>query len=277
MADAARLTGVAAIDESRLRASVRELGSAVIAYSGGVDSATLLAVAAGELGERVLAVTGRSPSLASGEAQSALRVARAIGAKHEFIATNEFDNPNYVSNPANRCYYCKDELYGRLTRLALERGFAHVADGCNADDGTFGLDMRPGRSAAKRHGVRSPLAETGFTKAAVRDLARRLGLRVWDKPATPCLSSRIPHGARVEPDVLRRIDLAERYLRARGFREVRVRHFGAAARIEVPLDDVARLATAQNAVTRALRAIGYERVEIDPRGYRMGSLNDTSL
>jgi uncharacterized protein len=258
----------------RLRSAVHELGSAVVAYSGGVDSAVVAAVARQELGERALAVTGVSPSVASGELEAAVALAERIGIRHEIVATREFDNPAYRANPANRCFYCKDELYGRLAAMARDRGFACVVDGCNADDGTTQLDVRPGRGAAFARGVRSPLADAGMTKRDVRALAHELGLAVWDKPATPCLSSRVPHGRRIEIDDLRRIDLAERYLRASGFSVVRVRHFGVTARVEVPLGDVERLRSRQANVERALRDVGYTSVEIDARGYRTGSLNE---
>jgi pyridinium-3,5-biscarboxylic acid mononucleotide sulfurtransferase len=258
----------------RLRAAIRELGSAVIAYSGGVDSAVVAAVAQHALGDRALAVTGVSPSVASGELEAAVALAQRIGIRHEIVETREFDNPAYRANPANRCFYCKDELYGRLIEIARTRAYASVVDGCNADDGREVLDVRPGRGAAVAWGVRSPLADAGMTKRDIRALARECGLPVWDKPATPCLSSRVPHGTPIEIDDLRRVDLAERYLRASGFAIVRVRHFGETARVEVPLADVDRLRARKANVARALRDVGYTSVEIDPRGYRTGSLNE---
>jgi len=260
--------------ELRLRGAVRGMRSAVIAYSGGVDSALVAAIAHQELGARALAVTGVSASLADGELEAAVALAAQIGIAHQTIQTHEFDNESYRANPINRCFFCKEELFGALAALARERGFEAVADGTNADDGAAPLDVRPGRAAAAAFGVRSPLAEAGLAKREVRALARTLELPVWDKPAAPCLSSRIPHGARVEYDALRRVDLAERYLRARGFSIVRVRHYGTTAQIEVPLADIARLRSQQSVLERSFAEVGYERVEIDARGYRTGSLNE---
>jgi pyridinium-3,5-biscarboxylic acid mononucleotide sulfurtransferase len=258
-----------------LFAHIRELRSVVVAFSGGVDSAVVLAASIVALGDdRTLAVTGVSASLALGERENARAVASSLGATHECIETREFDNPSYRSNPANRCYYCKEELYSRLAALARDRGFAFVADGTNADDGRASLDRRPGRAAAAKFGVRSPLAEANIGKDEIRAIAAHLGLSVHDKPASPCLSSRVPYGTHIEEDELRRIDLSERYLRACGFEVVRVRHLGSTARIEVPAERVEALRRIDRRVERALNAVGYEKVEIDPRGYRTGSLNE---
>ena len=261
-----------------LYAHIREMRSVVVAFSGGVDSSVVLAASIEALGgDRTLAVTGVSASLALGERENARAVASSLGATHEFLETREFDNPSYRGNPANRCYYCKEELYSRLAAIARERGFASVADGTNADDGRASLDRRPGRAAAARFGVRSPLAQAGIGKDEIRAIAAHLGLSVHDKPASPCLSSRVPYGTRIEEDELRRIDLAERYLRACGFDVVRVRHLGSTARIEVPAARVEALRRIGRRVERALHAVGYEQVEIDPRGYRTGSLNEREL
>ena len=262
--------------EAELEESIARTGGAVVAFSGGVDSAVVLAAAVRALGDRALGVTARSPSVAQGEVETAIALAASIGAVHEIVQTSEFDDPRYRENPANRCYFCKAELYARLRDIAAERGLPVVLDGANADDGRAALDRRPGRAAAQEYAVRSPLAELGIGKSAVRAIAERYGLSVWDKPATPCLSSRVPHGTRIEIDDLRRIDLAERYLRARGFATVRVRHFGDMARIEVPLTDVERLRMSESQVARALARVGYRSMEIDPRGYRTGSLNESA-
>ena len=249
-------------------------GSVVVAFSGGVDSAVVLAAAAQALGPKALGITARSDSVAQGEVEGAIALALEIGAAHEVIETREFDDLKYRANGPDRCFHCKHELYSRIGAIARERGFAFVADGCNADDGRDPLDRRPGRTAAALFGVQSPLARLGIGKEDVRAIAALYGLRVASKPATPCLSSRVPHGTRIEIDDLRRIDLAERYLRASGFETVRVRHFGTTARIEVPLGAVERLESMRERVDAALAHVGYRNVEIDRRGYRTGSLNE---
>lgn len=256
----------------RLRATLAGLDSAVVCFSGGVDSTYLLAEAVGVLGARAAALTAVSPSLAPEEGRDARRLARELGARHVLVETYELDDPRYAANPANRCYFCKHEVYGRAVAEARKLGAAHVLDGFNRDDRA---DWRPGRQAARELGVRSPLDELGFAKADVRAAARRLDLPVWDKPALACLSSRFPYGTAVTPARLSRVAACERVLRDRGFRVCRVRYFGPLARIEVAPEEVARLRDPAllAEVTARFRAAGFSDVEVDPDGYRQGALN----
>jgi uncharacterized protein len=261
----------------RILAALGDLRSAVVAFSGGVDSAVALALAVRALGrERVLAVTARSPSVPGLELASVAALAEQIGAPHEFIDTEEFDDPSYLANPSNRCYFCKSELYGKLAPLARRRGFVAVINGVNADD--LG-DYRPGLQAADENGVRAPLAEAGVSKREVRLIAAELGLAIHDKPASPCLSSRVQYGEAITPEKLRRIDAAETLLRRLGFRELRVRHHDNLARIEVPPGEIARFADPElrARVEAELRALGYQYVTVDLRGFRSGSLNEALL
>ena len=259
--------------EARLFDRLHALSSVVIAYSGGVDSAYLAWAATRALGARALAVTADSPSYPEHHRQMAVTVARDFGLRHEIIPTHELDRPEYRANPTNRCYFCKHELYTRLTTLARARGFAEVVDGNNADDRG---DHRPGRTAAREFGVSSPLDEADITKADVRALSCAAGLPTWDEPASACLSSRIPYASAVTEEKLRMIERAEAALRARGFRVVRVRHHDETARIELGRDEIARAQETHtaSAIARDLHAIGYREVTVDPRGYRMGSLNE---
>jgi uncharacterized protein len=262
-----------ATKDQALRARLAELGSVIVAFSGGVDSAFVLKVAVEVLGaERVLAVTGRSPSVPRRELESAAALAEECGAAH----AAEFEDENYRANPTNRCYFCKTELYARLVELADARGFATVINGVNADD--LG-DFRPGLQAADEHRVAAPVAEVGITKAELRALAAARGLSIHDKPAAPCLSSRVQYGEAITPAKLRQIDEAEIFLREQGFRECRVRHHENLARIEVPAQEIARFAdpALRAAVDQKLRELGYQYVSLDLRGFRSGSLNEVHL
>jgi len=244
----------------------------MVAFSGGVDSTFVAAVSRDVLGERALAITGVSPSIPPSEVEEAKALARKIGIAHELIDTREMDDPDYVKNNPDRCFHCKDELYGRLTAIARERGFAAVLDGCNLDDTG---DFRPGRRAAAQHGVRSPLLEAGLTKADIRELSRERGLPTWDKPAMACLSSRFPYGTPITGEGLRQVGGAEKALHELGFRQVRVRHHNEIARIEVGAEEIPRLLDPEVArqVVEALKATGYTYITVDLEGYRTGSLN----
>lgn len=260
---------------AELTAAVARSTSAVVAFSGGVDSSLVAAVAAKTLGERALAVTAVSPAVASGELQGARAVARAVGIAHETVTTDELARAAYRRNGEDRCFHCKAELYGRLYALAAARGFSTLLSGANLDD--LG-EWRPGLRAAARFGVRHPLVETSFRKADVRACARELEVPSADKPATPCLASRVPFGTRIDVDVLRRIDRAEIAVKALGFRELRVRHLGDRARVEIAAEELPRaLGPDAEAVRRAVLDAGYVLVEISREPFRSGSLTRTLL
>ena len=266
--------GAALEDKHRaLRRLLDGIPSLIVAYSGGVDSAFLAHIASDVLGSRALCVTADSPSYPDRHRRMARDIAERFGFHHEIIHTAELERPEYRANPANRCYYCKHELYSHLTGIARERGIAVIADGSNADDRG---DYRPGRQAAREFGVRSPLDDVGLTKEEIRELSRRAGLPTWDEPASACLSSRIPYFSEVTDEKLRTIERAEEILRDLGFRICRVRHHDTIARIELGRDEMPRALEAEMAATidRELRALGYQHVVVDLRGYRLGSLND---
>lgn len=261
------------IKEEALSRLLEDLRSVVVAFSGGVDSAYLACVAREALGDRALCITADSPSYPERHRQLALRVARDFSLRHEFIRTDEMSRPEYRANAGDRCYHCKHELYSNLTALAHERGFAHVADGSNADDRG---DYRPGREAAREFGVRSPLDEVDLTKDEIRALSRERGLSTWDEPASACLSSRIPHFSEVTEEKLRMIEAAEAVLRDLGFRVCRVRHHEKMARLEIGADEMARALDrdVRERIWRELADIGFSIVTLDLRGYRTGSLNE---
>jgi uncharacterized protein len=255
-----------------LESRIAQLGSAVVAFSGGVDSSLVAALASRALNDRALAVTAISPALATGELDGARGVATAIGIRHETITTDELAREGYRENDRDRCYHCKSELYDQLAALATRRGFEAVLSGANAEDAG---DWRPGLTAAAEHGVVHPLLEAGVGKDEVRALARALGVPSADKPASPCLASRIPYGAAVDPAVLRQIDNAEQALKQLGFRILRVRHYGELARIELHADELARAQVEPEPLLAAVRGAGYAQVEISRQPFRSGSLNMT--
>jgi uncharacterized protein len=267
--------GTAALEhkEAALYRILADLPSLIVAYSGGVDSAYLAFAATRTLGANALCVTADSPSYPERHRQMAVRLAGEFGFHHEFVRTDEMARPEYRANPADRCYYCKNELYSHLSAIAHERGIATIADGSNADDRG---DYRPGRQAAREFGVISPLDDAGLTKDEIRELSHRAGLPTWDEPASACLSSRIPYFSEVTDEKLRMIERAEEVLRDLGFRILRVRHHDTIARLELGRDEIARALEPETAerIDRELRAIGYAHVTVDLRGYRLGSLNE---
>lgn len=256
----------------RLAEILRACRSVVVGYSGGVDSVFLARIAVETLGAaRVLAVTGRSDSVPVWAGETARDVAHRFGIPWLEVETHELADPRYAANPSDRCYFCKTELWSRLTALAAARGYDAVIDGANADDAS---DHRPGARAADEHGVRSPLLEAGLTKAEVRAWSRELGLPTWDQPAAPCLASRLPYGVAVTAARLKEVERAEVALRAMGFRDVRVRHHAGVARLELSAAELPAAVARRAAIREAVLAAGFRRVLLDVQGYRRGALNE---
>lgn len=258
--------------EEQLRSLIREFESMVVAFSGGVDSSYLLKVASEEIGDRVLAITAISPTFPEREKARAKRLAQEFGIRHMLMETDELTNPEFSSNSPNRCFYCKQVLFQKIIKIAKHEGIAFIAEGSNLDDLR---DHRPGAKAIAELGIQSPLRQCSFTKRDIRERSRQLGLETWDLPSCACLASRIPYGTEITPDLLQRIEEAERILYDSGFKTVRLRHHGEVARIEVGADEVGRFLDSKlrEKLVSQLKKVGYPYVTLDLEGYRTGSMN----
>jgi uncharacterized protein len=259
--------------QERLFASLGELGRVIVAYSGGTDSAYLAWAANKVLGEDALAITADSPSIPASHKRAAEEFAKRFNIRHEYVETNEFDNPDYARNEADRCFHCKDEMFTRLEQVGRERGIPHVVYGVNKDD--LG-DYRPGQNAAKIHQAKAPLVEAGLTKAEIRELSRLAGLPTWDRPASACLASRIPYGTPVTIENVKKVETGEEAVRALGFRQFRVRFHGDLVRLEIAPDEIERAMTLEkaNQFTAIFKPLGFHYVTLDLEGYRQGAMNE---
>jgi len=266
-------SGLLYAKEARLIELLRGMGSAIVAYSGGADSAYLAWAAQQALGERALAITADSASIPASHKRDAEAFVRQFGIRHEYVETHEFDNPDYVKNDLNRCFHCKDELFTVLETIGRERGFSHIVYGVNQDD--LG-DYRPGQRAAKLHDVKAPLVDVGLTKAEIRELSRRAGLPTWDRPASACLSSRIPYGTPVTIQNIKTVEIGEEEVKALGFRQFRTRFHGELVRIEIAPEELPKALNLEIAgkLTAIFKQLGYKYVTLDLEGYRQGSLNE---
>jgi uncharacterized protein len=257
----------------KLKEILKKYGGLLVAYSGGVDSSLLLKVAHDVLGDNVLAVIAKSETYPEEEGNAAVKYARKLGVRYKIIHTKEFNDERFISNPPERCYYCKKELFSQLSAIAKKEGIKYVADGSNVSDLS---DFRPGTNASREYGIKSPLREAGFTKDDIRKLSKELKLPTWNKPQLACIASRIPYGTRITKDILKRIEKGEKYLRSLGLKQVRVRHHGNLARIEVDKCDLISLIEKGIAdkIDKKFKSLGYNYVTIDLAGYRTGSMNE---
>ena len=259
---------------SKLNEFIKDCGRIMVAYSGGIESSFVLTLCVDQVGkENVLAVTGASETFTEVELDNAVDFAKSVGVEHAVVTTREIDNPDFRSNPPLRCYHCKKEFYSKLAELAKKRGFKYIFDGSNKDDLS---DYRPGRKAAAEFGIISPLIEFGLTKQEVRELSKKMGIKIWDKPSNPCLASRVPYGEEITEKKLEMIFKSEKFLKDNGFINVRVRHHGKLGRIEVPEKEIIKLLKEplKSAIIKELTSIGFTWVSIDIKGYRTGSLNE---